>query len=110
VDDVVSAMIGMIPLLESSSTASYDVFNVATDDYISVRQIAEKVSEMIAPNATLRFGNQPRGWKGDVPIVRFNTSKIKSLGWKAHQTSEEAIDESLLAMANELNLFKGKPD
>jgi UDP-glucose 4-epimerase len=110
VDDVVSAMIGMIPLLESSSTASYDVFNVATDDYISVRQIAEKVSEMIAPNATLRFGNQPRGWKGDVPIVRFNTSKIKNLGWKAHQTSEEAIDESLLAMANELNLFKGKPD
>ncbi len=39
-----------------------------------------------------------RGWKGDVPVVRFNTDKIRALGWKNERTCREALRDSLLSM------------
>jgi UDP-glucose 4-epimerase len=104
VDDVVRAMLRMIPILESPITRPYDVFNVATDDYVSVREIAEDVAKLISPDAKLEFGNEPRGWKGDVPVVRFDTSKIRGIGWAPKRASKEAISGSLVAMASELGI------
>jgi UDP-glucose 4-epimerase len=104
VDDVVRAMLRMIPLLQSPITRSYDVFNVATDDYVSVREIAEYIAKLISPDATLEFGKEPRGWKGDVPVVRFDSSKIRAIGWAPKRASKEAISASLVAMASELGI------
>jgi UDP-glucose 4-epimerase len=39
-----------------------------------------------------------RGWKGDVPIVRLDTARIKSIGWRCEATSREALRRSMLAM------------
>ncbi len=36
-----------------------------------------------------------RGWKGDVPIVRFRSSKLESRGWRCTYTSREAIIASI---------------
>jgi UDP-glucose 4-epimerase len=104
VDDVVRAMLMMISILKSTDTAPYDVFNVATEDYVSVRQIAQAVANLISPEAVLEFGTEPRGWKGDVPVVRFDTTKIKNLNWKAERNSTSAIHASIRSMAQELNI------
>jgi UDP-glucose 4-epimerase len=110
VDDVVRAMLRMIPILQSPITRPYDVFNVATDDYVSVKEIAEDIAKLISPDATLEFGKEPRGWKGDVPVVRFDTMKIKSLGWKAQQNSSSALRSSIRSMAQELELNLAEED
>jgi UDP-glucose 4-epimerase len=104
VDDVLEAM-----LLVSSSlsdTVPFDVFNVATDDYVTVNEIADiAVDESALAKQSVRYlyTGGDRGWKGDVPKVLFDVAKIKALGWRAKRTSAEAIRDSLRSMIAELN-------
>lgn len=79
----------------------FNVYNVATGDYITVREIAAIViQEMFGETASvkLEFTGGDRGWKGDVPIVRLNTDKIKALGWKRRYSSADAIRTSVKEM------------
>ena len=101
VEDVLEA----IRLADQSATGKYDMFNVATDDYITVKEIADlavKVSGL-GPNETkYEFTGGDRGWKGDVPVVRFDCSKLKALGWQARRTSAQAVTDAMEAMREEL--------
>lgn len=98
VDDVLKAMLLVLKRMVAFSEASFDVFNVATDDYVSVREIAEIANRIAQTSATLSFGEGPRGWPGDVPIVKFNVEKIKGLGWQTTYSASQAIESSLMSM------------
>ncbi len=101
VEDVLDAIF----TAAEKSPAKFDVFNVATDDYITVREIADiavSVCELTPSTVTYEFTGGDRGWKGDVPIVRFDVSKIKSLGWSAKRTSGQAVRDSIAAMREEI--------
>src|SRR3989440_10631455 len=92
-------------LAGQSAKGNYDVFNVATDDYITVAEIADlavKVSGLSPREVKYEFTGGDRGWKGDVPIVRFDCSKIKGLGWKARRSSAEAVTSAMEVMLKEL--------
>jgi UDP-glucose 4-epimerase len=102
VDDVLAAM----RVADERATKPYDMFNVATDDYITVREIADLAVQVsaISPGKTAyEFTGGDRGWKGDVPIVRFDCSKIKALGWQAQRTSAQAVTDAMKAMREELS-------
>lgn len=102
VEDVLAAM----RVADERVTKSYDMFNVATDDYITVREIADLATEVsgLPPGTTAyEFTGGDRGWKGDVPIVRFDCSKIKTLGWQAQRTSAQAVTDAMEAMEKELS-------
>jgi UDP-glucose 4-epimerase len=101
VEDVLEA----IRLADERCQASYDVFNVATEDYITVAAIADlavKVSGLSRDRVRYEFTGGDRGWKGDVPIVRFDCSKIKALGWNARRGSAEAVTDAMEAMLEEI--------
>ena len=69
----------------SARDEPFEVFNVATGDYITVTEIAELAIECSASTrAHVRFEytGGDRGWKGDVPVVRLDTDRIRALGWK----------------------------
>lgn len=90
VDDVFDA----VWLANQKSAKDFDVFNVASVDEISVKQIAQIAIEEVLPagaRVELKFKQKARGWKGDVPIVRMNTDKISALGFAPKFTSQEAI-------------------
>jgi UDP-glucose 4-epimerase len=99
VDDVLDALL----LLYDTERSGFDVFNVATEDYVTVRRIADLVVERlgISRNVTYTFGEGRRGWKGDVPVVRFDTSKLRSQGWTNRRTSVEALVDSIDSMIND---------
>jgi len=102
VEDVLAA----IRLADERATGNYAMFNVATDDYITVTEIADlavKVSGIAPGQTKYEFTGGDRGWKGDVPVVRFECAKIKALGWKAQRTSAEAVTDSMKAMLEELD-------
>ena len=83
----------------------YSMFNVATNDYITVAEIADlavKVSGLTPGETKYEFTGGNRGWKGDVPVVRFNCSKIKALGWRAKRSSAKAVEDAMKAMLEEL--------
>ncbi len=48
------------------------------------------------------FTGGDRGWKGDVPIVRLDTRRIQSLGWRCRLSTREALRQSILAMIPDL--------
>ena len=101
VEDVLEAIF----LVASKTGKRYDVFNVATDDYVTVRQIADLAVAIagLQPNEVrYDFTGGDRGWKGDVPIVRFDSSKIRALGWRNRRSSAEALSDAMEAMRKEI--------
>lgn len=102
VDDVLNAVLSA----NEKSRQRYDVFNVATGDYISVREIADLAVEVCGLEPGLvnyEFTGGDRGWKGDVPVVRFDSSKIERLGWKCGRSSSQAIRDSMTSMLKEIS-------
>jgi len=95
VEDLIEA----IHFVLESSHDLFNYYNVATDDYVDVKRIAEIVTEeMGLKNVNLQYGPEKRGWKGDVPVVRFNLEKIHNIGWFSKMNSEEAIRRSVSEM------------
>jgi UDP-glucose 4-epimerase len=95
VDDVIAAM----RLAAAQPWRKYDVYNAATEDYVTVREIADLVVTALGlRDVEYAFTGGDRGWKGDVPLVRFNTQKIRAKGWRNRFTSTEALRESIASM------------
>jgi UDP-glucose 4-epimerase len=97
VEDVIEAVLTALRL----ETSPYRVYNVATGDYITVAEIAELAVECVglAPGSVgFDYSGGDRGWKGDVPIMRLNTDRIRSLGWANRRSTREALRASILAM------------
>lgn len=101
VSDVVRAVL----LAYETEKAPFRPFNVATGDYITVREIADLAVECAGlPQGSVKYEltGGDRGWKGDVPIVRLSTERICSLGWRCERPTREALRASMLAMIAEL--------
>jgi UDP-glucose 4-epimerase len=97
VDDVVSAVLHA----HFSTIDRFSVFNVATGDYISVRQIAEIAAEIVVGDpkrVRFDFTGGDRGWRGDVPIVRLRTDRIRSIGWSCQKSTADAMRWSMTSL------------
>ena len=84
---------------------TYDVYNVATGDYLSVTEIADMAVACLGlerASVSYQFGDGARGWRGDIPVVRFNTSKLQGLDWSCRHSSRQAMRLSLNAMRDQL--------
>jgi UDP-glucose 4-epimerase len=99
VSDVVTAVLHA----NNVSRFPFQAFNVATGDYITVREIAELAVEVLelAPSPVFEFTGGDRGWKGDVPIVRLNTDRIKATGWRCQKNTRAALKCSLEELARD---------
>ena len=100
VEDVVDAV-----LAAHAAEGVYEVYNVATGDYITVREIADLAVECVGlePGSTrYEFTGGARGWQGDVPVVRLNTDRIQALGWRCKRSSREALRESMVDLVEDV--------
>jgi UDP-glucose 4-epimerase len=98
VDDVVDALLGLFP-----EDGGMEILNVATEDYLTVREIADMVVERLGLSGVeYRFGEGARGWKGDVPVVRFDSRRARARGWANRRTSAEAMAASIDAMVRQV--------
>ncbi len=101
VEDVAAAVL----LANEKRPDSYNVFNVATGDYITVREIAELAIECAGlnpQNVTLEFAGGARGWKGDIPVVRLQTARIRDLGWKCRNNARQALKRSMMSLIKDI--------
>jgi UDP-glucose 4-epimerase len=102
VTDVVAAVLRAVA---EPAPSPFEVYNVATGDYVTVREIVGLALEVLGldPAGTeVQYGPNPRGWKGDVPIVRLNTDRIRGLGWSQTAGSAEALRRSMTEMLADL--------
>lgn len=107
VTDVVAAVLGVV---DAYGEEPFTAHNVATGDYITVREIADLARDVVgAPDAVVHYGEGNRGWKGDVPVVRLDTARIRATGWMPSTGSAGALRTSMEAMLVDLRDQAGAP-
>lgn len=88
VEELVEAML----FIADRADGAYNVYNIGPSDAgVTVRAIAEAVTDQISPGATISYGEGSRGWVGDVPKFRYSIQRLSELGWRARYSSEDAI-------------------
>jgi UDP-glucose 4-epimerase len=93
VTDVVEAAL----CAAAKATAPFSVFNVATDDAVTVTEIADLAVEAVGleDKPAFDYTGGARGWRGDVPVVRLDSTRMRSLGWFPKRNSRDAMRQSL---------------
>ena len=104
VEDVVNAVL----CAHQKTSTPFQVYNVATGDYITVTEIARIAVDVLELDAGTEFvyTGGDRGWKGDVPIVRLNTDRIRSLGWCCSRGAADALRDSMSALVPDAKLAR----
>jgi UDP-glucose 4-epimerase len=101
VEDVIEAVL----LAHQKASDGFEVYNVATGDYITVNEIARlamEVSGLSDEEVRVEYTGGDRGWKGDVPVIRLSTEKIRGLGWRPTRTSAQALSSAMRDMLADL--------
>jgi UDP-glucose 4-epimerase len=94
----VSDCLDGMDLGQRESKEPINCYNLAVPDQTSVREIAAGVIESLglAPDAVeLDFTGGSRGWRGDVPFVNLDSSRIRALGWAPAYSSSEAVRQAI---------------
>jgi len=97
IDDVLSAIMHAT----YQCPTGHHVFNVAPDDTITVKTIADLACKALGfdpDNVVYEFGMTKGGWPGDVPKIKLDNSKLKALGWRPLMLSGEAVFKAMLSM------------
>lgn len=99
VEDVIDAFL----LVEGREQVGYEYYNVASQDFLTVREIADIVVERMGlTGVQYDFTGGSRGWKADVPVYRLDTGKIRARGWKNKLDSRGAITSAVDDMIAEV--------
>lgn len=86
-----------------------NVYNLAVDDQTTVREITDWTIEAMGidgQSIDVRYGEGPRGWRGDVPQVKLDTRRMTALGWRPKLSSQEAVRRTI---AETVEQFRGGP-
>jgi len=83
---------GMLVAIDKSKE-QVNIFNLGTDEYLSVTDCARVVAEHL--NLLPKFSFTGESWKGDNSFIWLDIAKIMSLGWKPKYTIKESIQETL---------------
>jgi UDP-glucose 4-epimerase len=88
VADLVAAMLFIV----RNAGERRNCFNIGpVDEGVSVRHIAEDVVERVAPGAVIEYGDEARGWVGDVPRFRYDLEALSRLGFTPNLRSRDAV-------------------
>jgi len=87
IDDCLDAML----FLEGKMKTGYEIYNIGSDQWISVDQIAKIICDTLGLEPKYTYTGGELGWAGDVKEFLLDISKLKSLGWSPKNSTEEAI-------------------
>ena len=80
-----------------------NVFNVAPPDATTVRSLAEWcVACSSNPAASIVYGGGQRGWRGDVPHSRLDSSALAALGFSLGRSSDDAAQLGVTELGREI--------
>ncbi|MFL2954172.1 MAG: NAD-dependent epimerase/dehydratase family protein [Candidatus Thalassarchaeaceae archaeon] len=102
--DVEDTVNGMLHIIDSSDEG-VALYNLGTDETVSVSRIAEIVLEASGlEGVDIRYTGGDRGWPGDVPRTWLDVGRLDSLGFEAKRSSEEAVRRCAESLIGEIGL------
>ena len=89
----------------SRSRESVNVFNLSTEETVTIEQLTDVVLETLRLEKIRRIytSDEPRGYVGDNPKVHLSIEKMKALGWAPKRTARDAIVENTVWAARTQN-------
>ncbi|MDD5489267.1 MAG: SDR family NAD(P)-dependent oxidoreductase [Candidatus Moranbacteria bacterium] len=88
-------VIRAIDLVTKKAKQKINIFNIASNSFITVNSIADVITKEMNINPKRSWTGGKIGWKGDVAKVRINNSKITKLGWKPKYNSRQAVQKTV---------------
>lgn len=78
------------------SQEQVNILNLGADSSTNVTTIANMLVEAMGLSGVkFSYTGGDRGWRGDVPQVRYDITRMKRLGWKPRVTSEQAVERAI---------------
>jgi UDP-glucose 4-epimerase len=81
----------------------YNLYNLGSKTTTSVVDIADIVADVMDLDPEYEFTGGDRGWTGDVPKMRLDTSKLSELGHDVPEDSDEAVRRATEGLYDELS-------
>ena len=94
VDDCISAILRAVETHDGDDGSTH-VYNLGTDETVTVDQSVAVISEHLGVFPTIEHTGGKRGWPGDSPLIHLDCSRIRGLGWRPTLTIEQAIVRTL---------------
>ena len=67
------------------------IHNLGTDEFCQVNDSIRWICDELGLKPEIRYSGGDRGWVGDNPFIYLDTKKIRSTGWQAALTIEQAV-------------------
>jgi UDP-glucose 4-epimerase len=102
IDDAVKATI----VAWRKTETSYEVYNIASEDWITVDEVADEVIKATGLNNVKKIYKPVLhgiGWPGDVKKIALKIDKIKKLGIKPTMNSREAVRTTVRRLLKEID-------
>jgi UDP-glucose 4-epimerase len=71
------------------------VYNLGTDETILVSDSIRIITEHLSLSPEIAYTGGQRGWIGDSPLIRLDTTRIRGLGWQPRLTIRQAVLRTL---------------
>lgn len=78
------------------------IVNIGTDSTTTVNKIADIVSEVMGLDPKYDYTGGEKGWTGDVPKIKMDVSRMKSLGYEPSMSSDEAVKQATEQLLDEI--------
>jgi len=82
-------------IADQGDEPGFRVYNLGTDETIIVDDSARIICEHMGVEPRIEHAGGVRGWAGDSPLIRLDTSRVRALGWAPELTIREAIVRTL---------------
>jgi len=89
-----------IDLVTTKAKGKINIFNIASNSYITVNSIANIVCKEMNITPQKSWTGGKIGWKGDVAKVRINNGKITQLDWKPQYNSKASVIKTVRVLLN----------
>lgn len=76
-------------------TEKVHIYNLGNNETIELKESIKKITNFLQLNPVVDYGEEPRGWVGDNPVIYLDCEKIRKLGWEPKFTIRDGIYDTL---------------
>jgi UDP-glucose 4-epimerase len=95
VQDCIGAILAAVGRHEAEAEPAAHVYNLGTDETLVVDDSVAIITEHLGLSPEIEHTGGRRGWAGDSPLIRLDTSRISALEWSPRLTITQALVRTL---------------
>jgi UDP-glucose 4-epimerase len=95
IQDCVNAMLLAAERHDAEVEPAAHIYNLGTDETLLVDESVAIIAEHLSLSPEIEHTGGRRGWAGDSPLIRLDTSRLRALGWSPQLTITQALIRTL---------------